>query len=94
MDNYHLSPEAEIEVFELVLYGVDRFGMTEAIKYHTKLEKHFEMLAQSPLLYPVVDYIREGYRRSVCGVHSIYYRLNEDDSIEIMNVIGRQDYRH
>jgi toxin ParE1/3/4 len=41
-------------------------------------------------LYPAVDDIREGYRRSVCGVDSIYYRI-EGETVEIMAIIGRQD---
>ena len=43
-----------------------------------------------PYLYQAVDYIREGYRRSVCGVDSIYYRV-AGDTVEIMNILGRQD---
>lgn len=93
MASYYLSLEAETEIHELVLYGIGRFGIEQAEKYHAKLKQHFKILAENPLHYPSVDYIRSGYRRSVCGVHSIYYRVNED-SIEIMNVIGRQDYPH
>ena len=34
--------------------------------------------------------IREGYRRSVCGADSIYYRIN-GDTVEIMNILGQQN---
>jgi toxin ParE1/3/4 len=37
-----------------------------------------------------VDDIRAGYRRSVCGIDSIYYRV-QGDSVEIMAIIGQQD---
>ena len=50
----------------------------------------FEQLAEQPLLYQAVDDIREGYRRSVCGVDSIYYRINRN-TVEIMAIIGPQD---
>ena len=40
---------------------------------------------------PSVDHIRDGYRRSVCGVGSIYYRLNDKLVVKIMRVLGRQD---
>jgi toxin ParE1/3/4 len=42
------------------------------------------------LRYQAVDEIRKGYRRSVCGVDSIYYRIKGDD-VEIMAIIGQQD---
>ena len=42
------------------------------------------------MFFPAVDHIRVGYRRSVCGAHSIYYRI-EGKGIEIIRIIGRQD---
>ncbi len=57
--------------------------------YHAAFFDHFEQLAEQPLLYPVSD-IREGYRRSVCGVDSVYYRI-EGETVEIMAIIGQQD---
>jgi toxin ParE1/3/4 len=40
-------------------------------------------------LYPATD-IREGYRRSVCGSESVYYRI-VGETVEIMAIIGRQE---
>ncbi|WP_407943638.1 type II toxin-antitoxin system RelE/ParE family toxin, partial [Maribrevibacterium harenarium] len=40
---------------------------------------------------PAVDYIRPGYRRSVCGVHAIFYRV-QPDYVEIMRIIGHNDF--
>ena len=37
-----------------------------------------------------MDHIRSGYRRSVYGVHSIYYRA-EAAGILIVRVLGRQN---
>jgi toxin ParE1/3/4 len=47
-------------------------------------------LAEQPFLYQAVDDIRGGYRRSVCGVDSIYYRV-KGDTVEIMAILGQQD---
>ncbi len=52
---------------------------------------HFSELAEAPLLYPAVDHIRQGYRRSVCGSHSVYYRVHAE-YVEIMRVIGQEDF--
>ena len=37
----------------------------------------------------MVQHIRKGYRRSVCGVHSIYYRIEEE--VIIVRILGRQE---
>jgi toxin ParE1/3/4 len=47
-------------------------------------------LAKQPYSYQAVDDIREGYRRSVCGMDSIYYRVN-GDTVEVMAILGQQD---
>jgi len=44
----------------------------------------------NPILYQAVDEIREGYRRSVRGIDSIYYRV-DGDTVEIMAIFGQQD---
>ena len=39
----------------------------------------FQKIADQPELYPAIDHIRQGYRRSVYKSRSIYYRINPDD---------------
>ena len=70
--------------------GVEEFGELQADRYYEALFQRFDDIAEAPYKYPSVDHIREGYRRSVCGVDSIYYRLN-GELTEIMRVLGRQD---
>ena len=63
--------------------------MAAADEYYATFFDHFEQLAEQPHLHPA-DNIREGYRRSVCGSESVYYRI-VDEVVEIMAIIGRQD---
>jgi len=58
-------------------------GEDQAEAYYNAFFDRFELLAEQPLLYPAVDSIRAGYRRSVCGVDSIYYRV-QGGAVEIM----------
>lgn len=87
---YRLSPNAEADLERIWHYGLEQWGIDAADRYYAAFFKHFEQLAAQPLLYPVADDIREGYRRSVCGKDSVYYRI-EAGTIEIMAIIGRQD---
>lgn len=68
---------------------MEEFGERQAESYYEALIQRFEVIADTPYSYPAVDHIREGYRRSVCGVDSIYYRMNNNIP-EIMRVLGRQ----
>ena len=90
MATYKLSPDAEADLYRIWLRGVREYGEAQADNYYYDFIARFEQIAEQPYLYQAVDYIREGYRRSVCGVDSIYYRV-EGDTVEIMNILGRQN---
>ena len=85
-----LAPAAERDLINIALYGMEQFGIEQSEQYRDKLKQRFLELAEAPLMYPAVDDLREGYRRSVCGVHSIYYRIYAD-YVEIVRVLGRQN---
>ncbi|NBC27863.1 MAG: type II toxin-antitoxin system RelE/ParE family toxin [Bacteroidetes bacterium] len=90
MANYRLSNEAKKDLIRIHQYGVEKFGITQADEYFFAFFEHFEIIAQRPFSFESVDYIKDGYRRSVCGVDSIYFRI-VNDTVEIMAIIGKQD---
>ena len=90
MDRYRLSEKTRSDLYRLYEYGVLTFGLRQADNYFDGIISRFQELADKPQLYPKVDYIRKGYRRSVFGVHSIYYTILNDE-ILITRVLGRED---
>ena len=90
MAKYRLSNEAKNDLIRIHHYGVEKFGMRQADKYFESFFEYFEIIAQRPFSFESVDYIKKGYRRCVCGVDSIYFRINSD-IVEIMLIVGKQD---
>lgn len=90
MANYRLSETAKEDLIRIYRYGARKFGERQADKYFDSFYNYFEIIAQRPLSFESVDFIKKGYRRCVCGSDSIYYRI-KDDVVEIMTIIGRQD---
>ena len=90
MGNYRLAENAKEDLKRIYSRGLQEYGEGQAAKYYNAFFDRFEQLAEQPLLYPAVDDIRAGYRRSVCGADSIYYRI-DGETVEIMAVIGQQD---
>lgn len=90
MAKYRLSNSAKEDLIRIHHYGVKKFGMVQADKYFDSFFKYFDIIAQRPFSFESVDFIKNGYRRCVCGSDSIYYRIIED-TVEIMAIIGRQD---
>ena len=90
MAKYRLSKHAKEDLIRIHHYGVQKFGMSQADKYFDSFFEYFEIIAKQPFSFKSVDYIKKGYRSCVCGVDTIYYRINKN-VVEIMSIVGRQD---
>lgn len=86
---YELTRAAASDFETIFEYGIDQFGLEQAVDYQNRLKHHFSVLASHPEQYPAVDHIREGYRRSIHESHAIYFRI-EDHGVLIVRVLGRQ----
>jgi toxin ParE1/3/4 len=91
MGNYKLTEDAKDDLRRIYRYGVKEFGEAQADLYYDALSRHFEQIAENPYLFQAIDHIRKEYRRSVCGVDSIFYRV-VDDTVEIISILSRQDF--
>lgn len=91
MANYKISPEAEGDLYRIWSYGIEHWGLTAADAYISDLFARFKRIADHPMQFPDVEEIRKGYRRCARGKESIYFRCT-DDAVEIMAVIGKQDF--
>ena len=65
MASYRLNREALADLDRLYEYGVLTFGLRQADAYFDGIVTRFEEIAEQPELYPAIDRIRQGYRRSV-----------------------------
>ena len=90
MANYRISEDAKADLRRIYRRGVREYGEAQADQYYDAFFDRFEEIAEQPYLYQAVDDIRDGYRRSVCGADSIYYRV-DGDTVEVMAIVGQQD---
>jgi len=85
-----LTVEADQALDALYNDGYQAWGEVQADKYYDAILTHFDVLCDNPYLFRAVDEIREGYRRSVCGKHSIFYRI-VNDTVEIMGLVRHEN---
>lgn len=90
MAHYELSKAADQDFENIFDFGIDRFGLSQAMDYQNGLKKQFDQLAEHPVLYPTFNHILQGYRRSVYRSHSIYYKV-EPNRVFIVRILGQQD---
>jgi toxin ParE1/3/4 len=91
MYSYKLNIQAEEDLTRIYEYGIGRFGLMQADKYYDMLFECFSKIASNPFLFPEAIRFKDGYRYCVCGVDTIFYKINAD-KIEIMAIIGRQHF--
>ena len=91
MYRYKLNVDAEEDLTRIFEFGIGRFGFIQANKYYDMFFDCFSKIAANPLLFPDAQRFRLNYRYCVCGVDTIFYKINADE-IEIMAIIGRQDF--
>lgn len=92
MYSYFLSSEAKEDLKRIYYYGVGKFGVDQADNYFNMFYDCFDRIEGNPFLFPSADHIKIGYRYCVCGVDTIYYRIKANKRIEIITIIGRQDF--
>ncbi len=90
MKGYRLTIEAENDLDHILDEGIDEYGFEDAIIYYDNLQQRFAELVDNPFLYPAVDHICVGYRRTVCRVHSVYYRVDPEE-IVIVRILKKQN---
>lgn len=93
MYNYVLTKDAEEDLDRIHEYGVGRFGMFQADKYYALFFECFEKIASNPLMFPNSRHLNKKYRYCVCGVDTIFFKIIDDNLVEIITIIGRQDYK-
>ena len=92
MGRYRLTRKADADLASIYRYGVRTFGIAGADRYYDSLVRQLDRIGETPLLYQKSDY-REGYRRAVHPPHTIYYRMVDADTAEIVRILYGQDPR-
>ncbi|MBN4063432.1 type II toxin-antitoxin system RelE/ParE family toxin [Cardiobacterium sp. AH-315-I02] len=90
MVRYELTWAADQDFENIFDFGIDAFGLAQALDYQNGLKQRFSKLAEHPKQCPAVDHLRMGYRRCVYNSHSIYYRI-EPENVVIVRILGQQD---
>jgi toxin ParE1/3/4 len=73
-------------------YVLTKFGILQADKYYGMFFECFTKIVSNPFMFPNSEYLNKGYRYCVCGVDTIFYRIISDNLVEIITIIGRQDF--
>lgn len=92
MSKCFLSNDAKEDLKRIYIFGVSKFGVNQADKYFNLLHDCFDRIEANPFLFPSANHIKEDYKYCVCKSETIYFRIMKNDTIEIIIIIGKQNY--
>ena len=92
MYSYYLSSEAKNDLRRIYYYVVITFGVVQADKYFNMIHDCFDRIELNPFLFPSAEHIKKGYRYCVAEVDTIYFKIEGNKRIEIITIIGKQDF--
>ena len=74
MGNVELTSDADRDLIDIYLQGLETYGFRQAEQYQDLLAAKLQTLAEHPSFGSDYADIRDGLRRAEAPAHSIYYR--------------------
>lgn len=88
-----LSAEADRDLAELIVSGLERYGLAVSDRYVARLREAFEMIDSFPRIARLREEIGRETRAFPVGVHIIFYQVDEADDVLILRIRhGREDW--
>jgi len=92
---YRLSRKAEEDLIHIYVDGARLFGVAQAEKYFSALEKTFQLLAENPFIARQRAELDPPVRMHPHRPHLIVYALDESGDITILRIRhDREDWEH
>lgn len=87
--NYRLSPQAEQNLLDIFLFGIENWGRQQTHNYANELSLCFELLAKNPEIGLMRSELIGDIRSFVSGSHVIFYR-KMDLIVEIIVILHQK----
>ena len=84
---FYLTEKAKSDLKDIGYHTQKTWGREQRNLYLQKIDDAFHDLSNKPDKGRKCDDIRKGYRKYGIGKHFIFYRLLEENSIEIVRVL-------
>ena len=92
VSEYRLTRDADADLLDVFLYGLETFGLTRAEDYRDSLTRCFEILAANPKMGRKADEFAPGAGRHEHARHVIFYD-EQPDGVLIIAIIHERSIR-
>ena len=90
MARYRISHKAVDDINNIWTNTLDNWSVEQADRYYNLIFDEIGFIADRPLSGISLDHIKDGYRMARVKSHLIFYRVSEDDVIEVVRVLHKR----
>ena len=90
MAMYQLTNAAVKDLEEIWIYTYQNWSVEQADRYYNLIIDEIEFLSSNPLSGRSMDYIKEGYRVSKVKSHLVFYKIINNEAVEIIRVLHQR----
>ena len=91
MARIETTSDAEQDLIEIYLYGIEHFGVNQAERYSEVLHARIDTIAENPSFGSDYGFVRDGLRRYESVAHAIYFQ-RIDGGVRVLRILhGRMD---
>lgn len=94
MTKIELTLDAERDLIDIFLYGIEHFGHAQAERYAETLNGKMAVVADNPSFGADYSFVRDDLRRYECVSHAIYYRKTPSGILVLRILHCRMDPVH
>lgn len=91
MTKIDFTRDAERDLINIFLYGVEHFGLVQAERYLETINAKIEMAAEHPDFGADYGFVIGGVRRYEAVSHAVYYRSTRSGILVLRVLHGRMD---
>lgn len=91
MTKIELTLDAERDLIDIYLNGIEHFGHAQTERYAETLNGKMAVAADNPSFGADYSFVKDGLRRYECVSHAIYYRTTVCGILVLRILHGRMD---
>lgn len=90
MAHFRIKATAKSDLKGIAKFTEKTWGREQRNKYLAEFDQAFHLLAENNVLGKTCDHIRTGYRGFPVGSHVVFYKIGNQDRIEIIRVLHKR----
>lgn len=88
--DYIISRKALSDLEEIWLYTLEKWSIEQSDRYYNLIIDEIENISKSTNAGKSMGHIRKGYRASKVKSHLIFYRISNEELIEVIRILHEQ----